>query len=112
MIPPKETTDKYARDVRQILTGAEVGIRWDNVGPVVEFEYLDARAPYDILIPLVEKPAAIAWVSAQDLTSPQSGVDGNMRVRWSWKGGAMTIHDIDVTTTANTYLVRLGILKG
>ena len=113
MIPTNETATQFLRDVRQILRGTEVGIRWvDNVGPVATLEYVDADAPFDVRVDLKEAPLAVVWVRAQDITTPANGIDGLVRVRWSWVNGMLRIHDIDVTNTSNRYAVTLGLLKG
>lgn len=111
---PRRTVDggAHARDVRQILTSEEVGLRWaDNVGPIVRLRYVHGDAPIDVDAGrLKARPASVIVLRAVHLgdLSEESGC----RVRWRWRGRLLRIESIDVSDTSSSYDVELGLLKG
>lgn len=107
-----ENDKRFGRDVQNVLRSEEVGIRHaDQIGPVLELEYLDSRAPVRVKTSLRETPSRVSVLLAKDLTDPTQGFTSDARVRWSWTAGDLSILDIDVPTPANTYLVTLGVWR-
>ena len=79
MTPRKGNDAGFARDVSQILTGAEVGIRWaDNVGPLATFRYLASRAP--IRVRVSASGCLVLFVSSRHRLTP-AGPRGSRRTR-------------------------------
>lgn len=107
-----ETETTFGRDVRQVLTASQVGLSFsDNVGPVVEFEYLNADAPYELALPgLRQAPSEVVVRRAQSQTTGR--VESGCRVEWSWVNGGLTVHSVDVVNTGETYDVTLGVWRG
>lgn len=102
--------DRFVRDVRQVLTVAEVGLRWkDNIAPVAEFRYLESRAPYYLLTTLVEAPLSVLVLRAvnRDTRTIESGC----RITWTWDGSYVRVSAMDVVTPASEYDVTLGLVR-
>jgi hypothetical protein len=112
MIPERDGADGVRlRSVRQVLTAAEVGLRWgDNVGPEITMRYLASRAPIDVATSLRERPRAVLVLEAVNRSDGVS--ESGCRVVWSWRGSAIRIESIDVSDTSDEYDVTLGVLKG
>ena len=111
MIPRDGNDSPRERDMQQILTAAEVGLRWaDNVGPVATFRYLATRAPIRVVVSATTKPFAVVVLRAvnRSTLSTESGC----RIAWRWGAGTVDVTAIDVIDTAAEYDVTIGVLKG
>lgn len=111
---PRDAGDAlFSRDVQQILRAAEVGQRWaDNIGPVVTFRYLAARAPFDVETKTPGGVAPHAVLVLRAVNRDDATIESGCRVAWKWGRGRVVVSAIDVTDTADEYDVTLGILLG
>jgi len=113
VIPRDEQDIHFGRDVKNILRGDEVGLRWkDNVGPERTIDYLDARVPYTVLVELNDKPRAVLCLDGQDLTDRKAANASGATVEWLWVADGIRVSYIDVPATTHLYRVTLGIVKG
>lgn len=111
MIPRGGNDAASARDVVQILTAAEVGMRWaDNVGPVATFRYLASRAPIRVVVRGQTQPLAVVVLRAVNRST--LAIESGCRVTWRWGRGTVDVHALDVSDTAVEYDVTIGLLQG
>lgn len=112
MRPPNDTAPNFGRTLAQILDTGSVGLRWaDNIGPVSEpFDYLDAQAPYDVAVPGLSAPPFLVLAVVENKDDPTEPKMAHFPA-WTWAAGKVRVHSIDVTTTAETYRVRLATVR-
>jgi len=113
MIPATVRSDRYLRDVRQILSVADVGLRFgDNVGPVYSFRYLASAAPVDVATGEHGPPLAVVCLAASNRTDSTQGTDTGARIRWQWRGGGVVrVFAVDVSAPADEYDVKIGVWR-
>lgn len=107
------SSPQFARDVRQVLDAATVGMRWaDNVGPVATLRYVHADAPIDVRVSTGagQMPHAVLVLRAVNRTDQTT--ESGCRITWRWIGHALRVSAIDVSDTADEYDVTLGVLLG
>lgn len=110
MIPRAGSDAGSARDVQQILTAAEVGLRWpDNVGQVVTFRYLATRAPVRVVVSTLAAPLSVFVLRAVNRST--LAIESGCRITWRWGRGTVDVSAIDVSDTAAEYDVTVGILQ-
>lgn len=113
MIPQRESGDLVRqRDVRQILTAAEVGLVWsDNIGPTHMFTYVDDLAPYTIPMPSSGEPAI---VFARVLDAATGRRRSSAQVEWevSADGRSLVIYSVAVADGSTEYEVTLLMVRG
>lgn len=101
----------FLRDLRQILTAREGGLRWaDQVAPLTTFRYLAATAPHSVRVEASSPPLAVLCLAAKDRTT--RAVESGARVTWTWADGSIAVSAIDVAEAAHEYEVTLGLLMG
>jgi hypothetical protein len=106
MIPRQARVEALLRDVRQILTAKEIGLRWaDNVGAEVSFRW--ANAAVDVPVKLPTPPA---YIVARAVNRTTNAIESGCRITWTYDRGTLSVSAIDVSTPADEYDVILGIM--
>lgn len=102
---------RWVEDVGRALTAQLGGLSWaDNVGPVLTFRYLAAKAPISVRMPSRVPPVSLSILRILNLTD--STFESGCRVKWTLDREHVVIHAIDVVDTNDEYDVTLGLLMG
>lgn len=106
---PDRGLSRFVREVRQILTANEGGMRWaDNIGPLVTYRALGTAVDTRVKVSVSRAPLAVLCLSAK---SESGFVNTGNQVGWTWGNGAIVVSSI--TNLAGVeYEITLGLLMG